>query len=612
MRLREAHVPILLWIITAAALHWGGAEQSDQIAKVQAGKKHLRDTVSEAVPTRDEICATGVRVLPDGTLCPQEVDFDFTVDQPASTTPPQEQPIEAAPTNENDPTAKPDETKPEDLKKDKTPEKIEKKKDEPKPPEPPKPEPKKVEPKKELPPMVAETMPQPPKEEQPPPPLAPEKKISVIQNQKEDEDPNPEAHYLAEKNHKVDPADETHAQITSTTSNDPNPTPGTSNGGPSDKVGNADKTVIAQDEDRPGEKVAPNVVPKTADAPKLNESKDNAGTAKGNDKPIGPDKAAPKVATATNPPPPQPDKSDGKGLKTPPNGSSEIASGTGDGPTVKTSPSANPNVAKPSPVEGNGDGKKKIPESLMPKVAQGSGGKWVSGLDGSGPSGLGKLAIKEKDFKAAVGMDELDRLKKVDAETKLSLHRGAWKSSSLERWRSAIENYTPGVKPGNQTNLGTAAAPWATYLAQIHVRMHPIFADDFVDSLDDLPKGHPLNDQTLVTRMEIVLKPDGTIDHLGIVKPSGVTAFDIAALDSVDRAAPFGKAPTQIVSPDGLVYLHWEFHRDEMRCSNLNAYPYLLKGSGAPPVTPEPVPTPKPTPNPEDGKKYGALLKPKG
>ena len=76
--------------------------------------------------------------------------------------------------------------------------------------------------------------------------------------------------------------------------------------------------------------------------------------------------------------------------------------------------------------------------------------------------------------------------------------------------------------------------------------------------------------------------------------------------------APFGKAPTAIVSPDGLVYLHWEFHRDEMRCSNLNAYPYVLKEGGTP-VKPEPKDPPKPPvkPNPEDGKTYGSLLGPK-
>lgn len=596
MRLREAHVPIVLWVVTAAAIHWGGAEQSDQIARIQEGKRHLREAVAEVVVSNEPP--------------PTEIDFDYSVDQPTSVaTAPTQEPT-ASPTNENDPTAKPDETKPEPKKNDKPPETEKKKEEEKKLAEKKAEDKKKAEEKKPPPPLVVEKSNEPPPET-PPPPEATDKKISVIQNQKEDEEANPEAHFLAEKNHKVKPEDETHAQITSTTSNDPNPTPGTSNGGPSDKVGNGDKTVIAQDEDRPGEKVAPNVVPKTAEAPKLPDSKDNAGTAKGNDKPIG-EKNAPKVATNTNPPTPLPEKSDGKGLKTPNSGSPEtLTSNTGEG-SVKTSPSSNPTNANPSAVEGNGDGKKKIPESLLPKVAQGSGGKWVSGLDGSGPNGMGKLAIKEKDFKAAVGMDELDRLKKVDAETKLSMHRGAWKSSSLERWRSAIENYTPGVKPGNQTNLGTAAAPWATYLAQIHVRLHPIFADGFVDSLDDLPKSHPLNDQTLITRMEIVLKPDGRIDHLGIVRPSGVTAFDVAALDSVDRAAPFGKAPSQIVSPDGLVYLHWEFHRDEMRCSNLNAFPYILKEGGTP-VKPEPKePPPKGAPNPEDGKKYGALIEPKG
>ena len=74
---------------------------------------------------------------------------------------------------------------------------------------------------------------------------------------------------------------------------------------------------------------------------------------------------------------------------------------------------------------------------------------------------------------------------------------------------------------------------------------------------------------------------------MGIVKPSGVTAFDIAALDSVQRASPFGAAPGAIVSPDGQVYLHWEFHRDEVfACSTMNAHPFILNAppSGAPSV----------------------------
>ena len=91
-----------------------------------------------------------------------------------------------------------------------------------------------------------------------------------------------------------------------------------------------------------------------------------------------------------------------------------------------------------------------------------------------------------------------------------------------------------------------------------------------------------MNDQHLITRLEIVLTKDGHLKRMGIVKTSGITAFDIAALDAVDRAQPFGPAPSAIVSADGNVYLHWEFHRDEVfACSTMNARPYLLN-NGAP------------------------------
>ena len=83
---------------------------------------------------------------------------------------------------------------------------------------------------------------------------------------------------------------------------------------------------------------------------------------------------------------------------------------------------------------------------------------------------------------------------------------------------------------------------------------------------------------------------------MGIVKTSGITAFDIAALDSVDRAQPFGPAPSAIVSADGNVYLHWEFHRDEVyACSTMNARPFLLN---VPPANPnQPVQPPPANPN---------------
>jgi TonB family protein len=185
--------------------------------------------------------------------------------------------------------------------------------------------------------------------------------------------------------------------------------------------------------------------------------------------------------------------------------------------------------------------------------------------------------LNQAQVVSTVGVDNLVKLREADGERRKSEHRGSWLASNFERWKSAIENYVSSVKPGNQTALNAAAVPFASYLNGMHNRIHPIFAEGFLESLGGLPATHPMNDRHLVTRLEIVLTKDGHLKKMGIVRTSGITAFDIAALDAVDRAAPFGPAPGAIVSPDGNVYLHWEFHRDEVyACSTMGARPVIL------------------------------------
>jgi TonB family protein len=90
--------------------------------------------------------------------------------------------------------------------------------------------------------------------------------------------------------------------------------------------------------------------------------------------------------------------------------------------------------------------------------------------------------------------------------------------------------------------------------------------------------GHPMNDQRLSSELEIILNQEsGGIVRMGVFKSSGITVFDVAALESVKRAAPFGAPPPEIVSPDGNVYVHWKFHRNSEACSTFNARPFLLK-----------------------------------
>ena len=213
---------------------------------------------------------------------------------------------------------------------------------------------------------------------------------------------------------------------------------------------------------------------------------------------------------------------------------------------------------------------------------------WL-GLGGHPGPGQVNLNLTQAGVVAIVGSDQLRKEREADGERRRSEHRGSWIASSFERWRSAIENYVSSVKPGNQTALNTAAVPFASYLNAMHNRIHPLFAESFLESLDNLPASHPMNDQHLVTRLEIVLTKDGHVQKMGIVRTSGITAFDIAALDAVQRASPYGPAPTAIVSPDGNVYLHWEFHRDEVyACSTMNARPFLLN---VPSKGPDPDPT---------------------
>jgi hypothetical protein len=142
-----------------------------------------------------------------------------------------------------------------------------------------------------------------------------------------------------------------------------------------------------------------------------------------------------------------------------------------------------------------------------------------------------------------------------------------------------MENYVPVVKRGNQTLLGTTAVPYARYINHVHNRLHPIFAIHYLKHLDSLPGSAGLHDKALATNLEIVLsQANGSIVKMGVTRSSGVVDFDISALESVQRASPFGAPPPSILSSDGNVYLHWELHRDmTLACSSYFVRPFILK-----------------------------------
>jgi len=535
MRSRDVTIPLVLWICAAICAHFLFGTGGLVVGKMQDDRSELWKLSREASNLAKQDTQTFEVTLGEPS--------EEAKDEPPPPPPPkpEEQPkVTPTPT----PTVKP-------------PEKV-----------PPKPEAKKPDEKKIL--VIKKDT----EEQKPvvlPEPLK-DRRIAVRQHAKPDQEDNPNAHFIADDANKVEK--ETVATQTSHDRDDAVPTPGGNHPGSEKAPGDSEKTRIAESEEHKGEK---NRAPgeRGTDFDVVHEPKLP--------------KPAPQPTTASTAPEAQPqrqagtDKNPTANQQAPGQAQPQPTPGgeTPASPDVQTAPNGawTFNPARP----GGAPGTTPSPTAGAANPTLPGGKLWsLPGLGARSTPGSMNTNLNQGQIATIVGQDNLRKLREADGERRKSEHRGSWVASNFERWRSAIENYVSSVKPGNQTQLNTARVPFASYLNGMHNRIHPIFADSFLGSLDGLPANHPMNDQHLLTKLEIVLTKDGHLKKMGIVKTSGITAFDIAALDAVDRAQPFGPAPTAIVSGDGNVYLQWEFHRDEVyACSTMGASPYILN-NGAP------------------------------
>ena len=560
---REANIPLFLWITTAVVVHllWsGGADQTAKIIEQRLDIQRFARSVQNHV--RGVGAPVEVALLDEERPEEKEVEKDEP-DEPDENKDPEPQNAE-----KDDPAAE---------KKQPIKEQVKPEAAEPKPVDPKKPEEKKPEEKK---PEVAPT-PAPP----PQPQVEIDKKIAVRQVVEDEKQPdNPNAAYIADKANHVQ--QETQARITSADQNDAKPTPGGEHSSPDKSPGDSDHSRVMQSEDRAGEKDhAPSETP-ASDPQKLALMKPAAAepahqrSAEAAQDQAGARTGADRAQTSA---------SAQEGQK------AQAASKESEAnPDIVNSESGRLTVAGPRQALVDQAEAKARKARPLPKRRSSGDALFGYGSLGTTANGV-NLNLAPRTAVAAIGTDQLARERQIDGERRKSAHLGSWHPMDPSRWRSSIENYTPSVQLGNQTALNTAASAFGSYLSMIHNRIHPLFADSFLGSLDNLPASHPMNNPDLSTEVEIILDQEsGKVVRMGVTKFSGITAFDIAALDSVKRAAPFGTPPREIVSPDGKVYLHWEFHRNQYACSTLNARPFILKvqPNTAPiEVTPPPAPS---------------------
>ncbi len=419
--------------------------------------------------------------------------------------------------------------------------------------EPPKVEPPKEEASKEK-PVVAQ--------------ILKDKRISIDQVTKDKNQKNDDAQRLAEHANRVD--DETQSRIRSQDHKAEEPTPGSNQRGPADQEGNAVESKTGQVVERPGDpsRAPGEASPTNTDhshekppAPPKADALRSGGAG-------GPPSAKGGAANAAAPSPAIPGLPGGAGPASP-----EVHEASGGGWTM------NPSAPGGHGTSGSASGKPTITRPGTLPFAPSLFGLGMPGTSGGNPNLPWNL------FEQAVGDTQLRKEREATGQAIRAQHRGRFDTNKFARFLPDIENYDPAVKLGNQTALNAAQSPFAKYLHDIHNRIHPIFADEFLDSLERLPPGHALKDTTMVAHVEIILTPnDGKVLRRGIVKNSGSTVFDGAALDAVERAGPFGKAPDVIVSKNGFVYLHWEFHRNLVdACSTRNSHPFLVpEGTKAP------------------------------
>jgi hypothetical protein len=227
----------------------------------------------------------------------------------------------------------------------------------------------------------------------------------------------------------------------------------------------------------------------------------------------------------------------------------------------------------------DGEGGDKQPGLLAMRGINGRG-KLLDERQGDGkrkgPKGLPglNLPLDVSDYERAIGKDKVAK-EELLAKARMSARKGRWERK-LEAIKSSLENFTPDVKPGNQTALKTRASPFAVYIARMHRRIHELWGFGFLAQLDGKGSSHPLNDFDLYTVIEASVNPDGTIHKTTITHSSGKLEFDVAAIDTMISASPYEETPEAIRSADGRVYLRWGFYRNWRQCGTFNVEPYIL------------------------------------
>ena len=144
--------------------------------------------------------------------------------------------------------------------------------------------------------------------------------------------------------------------------------------------------------------------------------------------------------------------------------------------------------------------------------------------------------------------------------------------------KGSLENMISEIKPGNHTSVNAHRSVYVGYINALHRRIHERWANEYLMMLDtSYPRDSPLHDPDLNTTLEFIIAADsGEFEAVNVVKSSGQMLFDAEAVSTAWSIGKRPNPPSQIISANGKVYVHWNFWRDGRQCGVMHASIYLL------------------------------------
>lgn len=125
---------------------------------------------------------------------------------------------------------------------------------------------------------------------------------------------------------------------------------------------------------------------------------------------------------------------------------------------------------------------------------------------------------------------------------------------------AASDDRLNGVEEGDRTVLSTREYRYFSYYHRIKELLRQYWKPNVEKKMYLLyEKGKTFGDDEMVTRLLVLLSPEGHIAKISRVGSSGVADLDEAAVDAFQKAGPFPNPPKGIIDPDGFVRINWEF-----------------------------------------------------